>query len=167
MVLQIYTWCWTNAANSSHRESSEARLLAINICSLQHIWMSCVLSSPSLFQPLKHCSNDSASIFILAISFFSKNLHRTLWSPTWFECQRGGTVIREQHRFETSYTQKSGFLINWIKVQMLLYALLTYADVKKHHHLCSGRPFILILFIKFSLCFDGETRPRKFSLYNQ
>lgn len=44
---------------------------------------------------------------------------------------------------QQSYTQKRGFLINWDKVQMS-YVLFTLADVKKHHHLCSMRPFMLI-----------------------
>lgn len=159
MVLQIYTRCWANAANSSHRESS-AHLLTMNICSLQHIWTSCALSSPSLFQPLEHwqqwLSFNLHPCQKTKKFYFSKNLHRTLWSPTWFECQRDGTVIREQQRFDQqSYTQKSGFLINWVKVQTLFYVLFTFAHVKRHH-LCSGRPLMLIEFIKFSLCFDRE-----------
>lgn len=162
----MYTWCWANAANSLHGESSADHLLTMNICSLQHIWMSCVLSSSSLFQPLEHWQQWLSFSLHPCHFFFSKNWNRTLWSPTWSECQRDGTVIREQHWFETTmmHTKK------WISYELGQSAnvcSLPFADVKKHHHLWSARLFMLTLLIKFSLCFDRETRPVKFSLYIQ
>jgi len=125
----LYAQCWANTAESSYRESPLAHLLVVNIHSFQHMWMSCIYTSPvseAMFD-----SNNSASVCILAI-FFIKRLHMTLWgsSLSWMPKRRWNSCKGITLIWNNNHALKK---VNFLQIRSKWKAVcsLPFADLKK------------------------------------
>lgn len=161
----IYAQCWADIADFTQRITIRSFINSEHLQSSAYMNVMC-LYIPKSFQSLKHWQQWLSFSLHPCHLFLSKPCLRLCEVPALFECQRGdGTVVREQHWFETTtiHTQKVGFLTNQVKVQSCMFS--SICRFEQNHHLCYEGPFVLIL--SFPLCSDWEKRPLKCSLYIQ